>query len=474
MMKRLALALALLFAAVSANGGEPFPRYGNDLDRGYRVPMEIDRLAALLGDEVLRDMVCRLAHERYAFGNLSLALGVPEGQVMRRINTLRGWGLVRTVSGDHTIVEPIPGDGARTMRRWADRYCSTGDACANPAANPDNEKNGRKEAPVAGAGIASVVGGDPVLKGKVVTVFGGSGFIGIDLVRRLVAAGANVRVAVRNPANLLFMKTERGLRQISGLTVNVGDKREVMSAVAGASMVVNLVGILNETGEQKFTNINENGPRSIAEAAAEAKVERLVQVSAISADPESVSVYARSKAAGEAAAREKFPNVTIVRPGLVFDLDGGFVKRLADMARYTPVMPIFGGGKAKIQPVYLGDVSAAIVRILTDPGTGGQTYELGGPRTMTMREIVTIVMRETGHKRPLVPLPMWLAEAQARLLRWLPNQPLTRDHVTLLRKDNVVASDALGLADLGLTPTPIEDILSAKRDQGDGKSKPAY
>ena len=143
MMKQLALAFALLFAAAPARGVEPLPHYGNDLDRGYRVPMEIDRLAALLGDAVLRDMVCRLAHERYAFGNLSSALGLPEGQVMRRINTLRGWGLVRTVTGDHTIVEPNPGDGAQTLRRWANRYCSEGDSCGKLVADrhrPDNRR----------------------------------------------------------------------------------------------------------------------------------------------------------------------------------------------------------------------------------------------------------------------------------------------------------------------------------------------
>ena len=155
-MKQFALAFALLFVAAPAIGVEPFPRYGNDLDRGYRVPMEIDRLAALLGDEVLRDMVCRLAHERYAFGNLSSALGVPEGQVMRRINTLRGWGLVRTVSGDHTIVEPLPGDGAQTLRRWANRYCSEGDACGVPTTNPDTQKS-EKEKETAASGAAPQV-----------------------------------------------------------------------------------------------------------------------------------------------------------------------------------------------------------------------------------------------------------------------------------------------------------------------------
>ena len=162
MMKRFALAFAFLLVVGPAAGGESFPRYGNDLDRGYRVPMEIDRLAALLGDEVLRDMVCRLSYERYGFGNLSSALGIPEGQVMQRINTLRGWGLVRMVRYDsaHTIVEPMPGDGGRTLRRWANRYCSEGDACGNPVANPESQKNERKETTVGDGGVAPQGGGE--------------------------------------------------------------------------------------------------------------------------------------------------------------------------------------------------------------------------------------------------------------------------------------------------------------------------
>ena len=166
-MKQLVLTFAFLLATATANGGEPFPRSGNSLDSGYRAPMEIDRLAALLGDEALRDMVCRLSHERYAFGNLSSALGMPEGQVMRRINTLRGWGLGRMVRHDsaHTIVEPMPGDGGQTLRRWAKRYCSEGDACGVPAANPgapatnpDNQTTERKEAAV-GDGVVAPPGG---------------------------------------------------------------------------------------------------------------------------------------------------------------------------------------------------------------------------------------------------------------------------------------------------------------------------
>ena len=408
-MKRLVLVFAVLVSAAPVTGGEPYPRYGNDLDRGYRVPMEIDRLAALLGDEVLREMVCRLSYERYAFGNLSSALGMPEGQVMRRINTLRGWGLVRMVRHDsaHIIVEPIPGDGSQTLRRWANRYCSEGDSCGKPVANAETRTNGRKEAGIdvggpdsqvggeAGlkgelakevgvgfGGLASPVGGEVGLKGKLITVFGGSGFVGRDLVKRLMAAGAEVRVAVRNPDSLLSFKSQSGAEQLAGMSANVREPDEVAAAVAGASMVVNLVGILSETGEQTFAEINEYGPRRIAEAAAEAKVQRFIHVSAISADLESESVYARTKAAGEAAAKVIFPNVTIVRPSLIFDFDGGFVKRLADMSQYFPIMPLFGGGSINFQPVYVGDVSAAIVHILSDPGTMSRTYELGGARTM--------------------------------------------------------------------------------------------
>ena len=473
-MKRLAFMIACLFAALSASGEEPLPRYGNELDCGVCSVMEIDRLTALLGDEALRELVCRLSSERYTLRTLSSALGMPQGQVLRRINTLRGWGLVRMVRLDsaNTIVEPIPGGGEQTLRRWAYKYCPQGDACGIPGANVEETRPTEK---ALGGGVASsfASGG---LKGKLVTVFGGSGFIGRELVKRLITAGARVRVASRKPHP---GRTPRGLgkdSQIELMAVNIRDEAKIKEAVAGAHMVVNLIGILNESDEQEFGAIHVDGARAIAKAAAEAKAERFVQVSSIAANSLSPSHYAQSKSAGEGAVEDEFEGLTIVRPSVVFGPEDGFFNRLASLSRHTPFLPLLGGGKTRYQPVYVGDVGAAIIRILEDPGTKNHTYELGGPRKMTMREIFSLVSKESGHPRPLVSLPMWVANIPAEILQRLPNPLITRDSLKLLGRDAVVGPGALGLEDLGITPTPFEDVVPKYlgRDHRGDKFAPEY
>lgn len=478
MMKHLAFAAALLIAAVTARGEESLPRYGGDFATTFGVAREIDRLASLLADDVLRDMVCRLSYQRYTFGSLNSALGMPEGQVMRRINTLRGWGLVRMVRHDsaRTLIEPIPGGGDQTLRRWADRYCPLGDTCARPAANSENHKNGR-------ARTASRLGGEVVdshptgasnLKDKLVMVFGGAGFLGRDLVMHLLDAGARVRVASRNPDPALLRKLQSGNDRLTVMTVDVrDDPAAVKEAVVGASMVVNLVGMHREWGDQEFIEISRRGVRAIASAAA-AEAERFVHISGISADPKSPFVHGRNNAAGEAAAVEEFPEVTLVRPSLVVHPEGGFVKQLLEMSRYNPDYALSFGRKTLFQAVYIGDVSKAIVRILEDPGTKGKTYELGGPRAIPLHEIVAIVTREAGRLPPL--FPIWLAEAQAAIFNKLPKRLWKQNHVTSLTRDNVVRPNALGLVDLGLTPTPIEDMMPAHRERGErsGEFAPAY
>ena len=482
MTRVIAIVLACLIGVKAVWAGELFSGYGADAECGYCVPLEIDRLAALLGDEVLRDMVCRLSSERYTPASLSNALGIPEGQVMRRIRTLRGWGLVRLVRRDsaRTVVEPLPGSG-QTLARWASKYCSLGDACGNPEGTLEARKEVRREDVVGGAGVSTRSVGGTDLEGKLVTVFGGSGFIGRHVVKALVAEGARVRVAVRNADGAAFLKRlgEPGQVEIAALTLSdwvpvpeteprpedaaniywFAGEDKIEQAVADADMVVNAVGILNETGQQTFGAVHYQGARQIAAVAAMSKVKRLVLVSSISSDPDSTAIYAQTKALGEIAVRGIFPDVTVVRPSVVFGPDDGFFNRLAALARYSPVLPMFGGGKTLFQPVYVDDVSAAIVRILKNPDTKRRTYEFGGPRQMTMREIFSMVTNQTDRKRWLVPLPMWLGEAQATLLGWLPNAPLTRDHLELLRRDNVVNPKSLGLADLGIVPTSVEDVV---------------
>ena len=293
------------------------------------------------------------------------------------------------------------------------------------------------------------------------TVFGGTGFIGRHLVQRLARAGARVRVVARDPERGAFLKPLGDPGQIVLSRGSVRDAAAVSEAVEGADVVVNLVGILYERGPQTFAAIHDEGARRVAEAAAAAGAGRLVQVSAIGASKRSPALYARTKAAGEAAARDAFPGATIVRPSIVFGPEDDFFNRFAALARLAPVLPLIGGGRTRFQPVYVGDVAEAIVRIAGDPGTAGKTYELGGPHVYTFREVLELVLRETGRRRLLLPLPFWAAGVQARFLEVLPKPPLTRDQVKMLARDNVVGAKALGLPDLGIAPTAVEAVVSS-------------
>ncbi|MFQ5533485.1 MAG: complex I NDUFA9 subunit family protein [Sphingomonadales bacterium] len=306
---------------------------------------------------------------------------------------------------------------------------------------------------------------------RLVTIFGGSGFVGRHLVQRLARTGVRIRVAVRNPNLALFLKPLGDVGQIQIVQANVRDDDSVARAVAGADAVVNLVGILYQRGRQRFDDLQADGADRIARASRAAGVSRLVHLSAIGADSASASHYARSKAAGEKAMTEAFPNVTIMRPSVVFGPEDGFFNRFATMIRMTPVLPLFGGvpvlrpgGQTKFQPVYVGDVADAIVTALGDRSMAGKVFELGGPRIYTLRQIFEIVLAETGRKRLCVSIPFGLAKIKAWLLqiasRLLMVAPLlTVDQVKLLATDNVVADDALTLADIGITPTTVEAII---------------
>ena len=292
------------------------------------------------------------------------------------------------------------------------------------------------------------------------TLFGGSGFIGRHLVQRLARAGARVRVVARDPERGSFLKPLGDPGQIVLSRGSLLDPASVAAAVEGADFVVNLVGILYETRRQTFAAIHAEGARRVAEAATAAGVERLVQISAIGASQRSPALYGRTKAAGEAAVRKAFPEATIVRPSIVFGPEDDFFNRFAALARLAPVLPLFGGGRTKFQPVYVGDVAEAIRRIVEDSQTAGKMYELGGPHVYTFREVIEIVLRETRRKRLLLPLPFWVANLQASFLELLPKPPLTRDQVKMLARDNVVGAKALGLADLGIEPTAVESVVS--------------
>ena len=493
-MKHFALALALLTAATPAVEAAPYPNFGQDCP--HCLPMEIDRLAALLGDDVLRDLVCRLSSQRFTPARLSTALGIPEGQVLRRINTLRGWGLVRLARYDSatTIVEPLPGRGGETLRRWATRYCPSGDACGTPAATSQEEPRTFATRMAGGGAVAS----PGVLAGKLVTVFGGSGFIGRDLVKRLVAKGARVRVAVRHPDAATSLKSLGEPGQVELMTVDIAamrllkprdpetvdapklydnsDKRGIFNAILGADMVVNLIGVHTETEGNHFRDANFHGARQVAMIVSRAEISQFVHVSALGATTESASIYAQTKAVGENIVRATHPPVTIVRPSIVFGPGDRFFTSIAEFSRFSLLLPVFADDETLFQPVYVGDVSEAIVRILEDPATEGKIYELGGPRKMNLRKMYSLVMRETQRQRLLVPLPEWVGDIHGALLEGLPGTLLTRDQVSLMQNDDVVHPGALGLADLGITPTPIEKVLHKYLGKGKkpDKSEPHY
>jgi len=294
---------------------------------------------------------------------------------------------------------------------------------------------------------------------KVVTVFGGGGFIGRHLVKRLAQRGWRVRLAVRHPGRAMFLQTYGAVGQIAPVFADVRDDASVAAAVRGADYVINLVGILFESGRQQFEALHAEAPGRIARLAREAGATRMVHISAIGASPDSPSVYARTKARGEQAAREAFPEVTILRPSIVFGPEDNFFNLFATLARLSPVMPLMGGGETRFQPVYVGDVADAIMAALDDPAAQGRTYELGGPRVYTFRELMELTLAQIGRKRLLVSIPWSLAEVQGKVLGMLPAPLLTLDQVKQLRIDNVVADDAPTLRDLGIAPTAAEAVL---------------
>jgi NADH dehydrogenase len=293
----------------------------------------------------------------------------------------------------------------------------------------------------------------------VITIFGGSGFIGRYVVRRLAKQGWTIRVAVRDPERAKFLRPLGDVGQITPLAVPLQNADTVAAAIAGADAVINLVGLLYERGRQTFGAVHVDGAKAIAEAAAAAGIKTLVHVSAIGASTDAEADYARSKGYGERSVRAAVPDAVICRPSLVIGPEDDFFNRFALYARLFRWLPLIGGGHTRFQPVYVGDVAEAIVRALGDPAARGQTYELGGPTIYSFRELMELLLAETGRRGLLVPVPYWLAEILATFLEVLPVPPLTRDQVRLLLRDNVVSEGAQTLEDLGVTATAIEVVL---------------
>ncbi len=310
------------------------------------------------------------------------------------------------------------------------------------------------------------MGSERVKVGRTVTVFGGSGFIGRYVVARLADRGWTIRVAVRNPRRANFLRPLGNVGQIVPIRTRLQDAQEVAAAVAGADAVVNLVGILAPSGKQTFASVQAEGPGLIAKAAAAEGIERMVQVSAIGADPDASADYARTKGLGERAVRAALPQAVILRPSIVFGPEDGFFNRFAAMARLSPALPLIGGGHTRFQPVYVGDVADAAVAALESEAARGKTYELGGPHVYSFKELLEILLKTIRRKRLLVPVPWALAYAQGSVLQLLPDPPLTRDQVKLLESDNVVAEGTLTLADLGIDqPHSVEVIVPTYLDR---------
>ncbi|MGJ5080245.1 complex I NDUFA9 subunit family protein [Bradyrhizobium sp. HKCCYLS3013] len=295
-----------------------------------------------------------------------------------------------------------------------------------------------------------------------VTVFGGSGFVGRNVVRALAKRDYRIRVAVRRPELAGHLQPLGRVGQIHAVQANLRYPDSVASAMRDSHVAINLVGILTESGAQTFDAVQAEGAATVAKAAAAAGA-RMVHVSAIGADPESASAYARAKAAGEAAVLAAVPEAVIMRPSVVFGPEDQFTNRFAGLARISPFLPLIGGGETKMQPVYVGDVATAVADAVDGKAQPGATYELGGPEVLSFREILKIILEITDRDRALLPVPFGLAKMKATFLQFAPGPlKLTPDQVELLRHDNVVseAAKAAGLTfqGLGITPDSLEAV----------------
>ncbi|MAH82966.1 MAG: complex I NDUFA9 subunit family protein [Rhodospirillaceae bacterium TMED8] len=315
---------------------------------------------------------------------------------------------------------------------------------------------------------------------QVVTLFGGSGFIGRHLVHKLAKRGFEVRIAVRNTEFAHVLKPAGDVGQIVPWQTDICDPAQVATAIEGAYAAVNLVGILYERGERSFQRMHVEAAENIAIAALNGGVQRLVHVSAIGADIESSSAYGYTKAAGEIAVKAAFPSATIMRPSVIFGPEDNFFNMFAGIMRLSPVLPVmgsrpwpkisiggltlidfdfFGKGGCSFQPVFVGDVAEAIMYALTEVTNEGEIYELGGPRVYSFKEIMELLLQTTGRERVLIPMPLWLAHAQAMILQLFPKPLLTIDQVRMMETDNVVSGDCPGLAELKIKAKTAEAIL---------------
>jgi uncharacterized protein YbjT (DUF2867 family) len=300
-----------------------------------------------------------------------------------------------------------------------------------------------------------------------VTVFGGSGFIGRHIVRRLAQRGLRVRAAVRRPEWADFLRPMGDVGQIVPVQANLRYADSVLAAIAGSQAVINATGIQVQRGRQRFQSVHIDGVRNIANAAKRSGIERVIHLSGLGAegiDP-SENAFVRSKIEGEKTLRETLPSATILRPSVVFGPEDRFINSMAVAVRMAPFMPAIGGDHTKFQPVYVGDVAAAVLACLDRPETAGQVFELGGPTVYTMRQIAELILQSMGREKRIVNLPFSLARLMGLVGQFLPKPPLTLDQAMLLEVDSVVRPGRQGFAELGLVPTAAEIILPTYLDR---------
>ncbi len=292
-----------------------------------------------------------------------------------------------------------------------------------------------------------------------VAVFGGSGFLGRAIIKYLVAEGIAVRVAVRNPGNANIPELSGPVDKFEAIYADVRDETSVALAMDGCDAVINAVGLYVERGAETFEAVHELGALNVAHQCATRNICRLIHISGIGADVNSQSSYVRARAKGELLATDVFPRTTILRPSVLFGPGDKFLNTFAKLIRASPVLPLFGKGGTMLQAVYVGDVAQATLQALQKPASQGKTYELGGPRPYSYRELIELVLARTRKRRPLLPVPFIVWDFLAAIASVLPAPPLTRDQVTLMKSDNVVTRNALSLNDLGVKATALENIL---------------
>ncbi|TAF15769.1 MAG: complex I NDUFA9 subunit family protein [Alphaproteobacteria bacterium] len=294
---------------------------------------------------------------------------------------------------------------------------------------------------------------------KLITIFGGTGFVGRYVVSALARQGYRIRVITRDVVAASPLKTQGEVGQIGCVYGDVKDTSHLADWIEGSYAVVNLIGLLYESGAQRFSTIHTDAAHALAETATKLNVQRFVHISALGVDRASNSVYAQTKYAGEQAAHKAFPNATILRPSVIFGAEDNFYNQFARMAQFAPFLPLIGGGDAKFQPIYVMDVADAVVRVIQKTEAMGNIYELGGDEVFSFKQILQHICSITHRKPALLPLPFALANMIATFAQLLPAPFLTKDQVTLLHYDNIVSSHALGCTHLGITPQSARVIV---------------